>query len=252
MARGRPLVEELEALCGSLREAADAVAGTLRVTAPAGFGRQYIAPLLAEFLAAHPRLKIHLDLSDRISDLAGDGFDLAIRIGELGESDLLARKLATNQRVLCAAPAYLRARDPIVRPQDLATHDAVLLVSGRGAADTWRLTGRDGREHKVRVRGRLESNLGEITREAAVAGLGITVHSTWHVCDDLASGKLEVVLPEYRLPDSSIYALMHARRSILPRVRLFVELLARHFERPPWEKARSRAQRRGRKPGHFE
>ena len=236
--QGRELVEDLEALTSGLRRSAAEVTGTLRVTTPASFGRLYVSPLLPEFLAAHPQLRVCIDLSDRALDLVGTGFDLAIRIGVLDDSTLVARKLAANHRVLCAAPGYLRRHGEPRTPGDLERHECILLAGSRGPQDTWRLRDRDGRETAVRVRGRLESNFGEVTRDAAVAGLGIAVHSTWHVCEDLRAGRLQRVLPDHAVADSGIYAVMPQRRLVPPRVRAFTEFLAGKFgENPPWERA---------------
>lgn len=236
--QGRELVEDLEALTSGLRRSATEVTGTLRVTTPASFGRLYVSPLLPEFLLAHPQLRICIDLSDQALDLVGTGFDLAIRIGALDDSTFVARKLASNRRVLCAAPDYLRRHGVPRTPGDLEGHECILLAASRGRQDTWRLRDRDGRETVVRVRGRLESNFGEVTRDAAIAGLGIAVHSTWHVCEDLRAGRLQLVLPNHAVADSGIYAVMPQRRLVPPRVRAFIDFLAGKFgENPPWERA---------------
>jgi len=230
--RGRPLVQDLEALTGSLQEAAGEVSGTLSVTVPASFGRQYISPLLPEFLRRHPRLKLQIDLSDQHRDLVREGFDLAIRIGELHDSTLVAKRIARSQRVLCASPAYLKRRGVPKAPGDLAAHDCLPLSRA-----VWRLRDPAGKEVSVRVRGPLESNLGEVLRDAAIAGIGIALHSTWHVCEDLRAGRLQQVLPRYSLPESGIYAVMPQRRWVLPRARAFVDFLAERFGDPPiWER----------------
>jgi DNA-binding transcriptional LysR family regulator len=240
VADGRALIEDLQALTGGLREAAQGISGTLRVSLPASFGRQYISPLVPEFLARHPRVKLHVDLSDQYRDLVSDGFDLAIRIGALRDSKLVGRRLAPNRRVLCAAPDYLRRHGRPQVPEDLAMHECLLLAGNRHAHDVWTLRKPKGGEVSVRVRGRLESNLGEVIRDAALAGLGIALHSTWHVCEDLAAGRLELVLPHYRPPESGIYALMPERRLVLPRARAFADFLAERFGRtPPWDRKRS-------------
>jgi DNA-binding transcriptional LysR family regulator len=241
--RGRALVEDLEALTGELRQTGTDVSGTLRMTASASFGRQYLSPLLPEFLARHPRVRISVDLSDLMKDLVSSGFDLAIRIGALEDSTLVARKLAPNRRMLCASPAYLAKHGAPATPADLAAHECLLLVGSQGRQDLWRMTDHNGRETAVRVSGRFESNYGEVLRDACVAGLGVALHSTWHVSEDLRSGRLRQVLPHYRLADSGIYALMPQRRLVPLRVRAFADFLAEKFgETPPWE--RSAAKRR--------
>ena len=236
--RGRGLVEDLEALTSELRRSGADVSGTLRMTASASFGRQYLSPLLPEFLALHPNVRISVDLSDVMKDLVSSGFDLAIRIGALEDSTLVARKLAVNRRVLCASPAYLARRGTPSTPADLSAHECLLLVGSQGRQDHWRMTDHNGREVAVRVEGRFESNYGEVLRDAAVAGLGIALHSTWHVCEDLRSGRLRQVLPHYRLADSGIYAVMPQRRLVPLRVRAFADFLAEKFaDVPPWERA---------------
>lgn len=236
--QGRALVEDLEALTGGLRQASNDVTGTLRVTTSASFGRLYISPLLPEFMARHPRVKLSINLNDQRLDLISSGFDLAIRIGALDDSSLVARKLADNRRVLCASPEYLRKHGAPRTPEDLANHECVLLVGSAGRQDVWRMNDRDGREIAVRVGGRIESNYGEVILDAVVAGLGIAMHSAWHACEDLRAGRLQVVLPEYPIATTGIYAVMPQRRLVPPRVRAFVDFFAEKFgENPPWEKA---------------
>jgi molybdate transport repressor ModE-like protein len=233
---GRPLIQDLEALAGGLQAAAGEVSGTLSVSVPASFGRQYISPLLPEFLGRHPQLKLSIDLSDQMRDLVREGFDLAIRVGELHDSTLVARRIARSQRVLCASPAYLKRRGVPRVPEDLTAHDC-LPLSRDGSGTLWRLRDSAGKEVAVRVRGPLESNLGEVLRDAAVAGLGIALQSTWHVCEDLRAGRLQLVLPRHSLPESGIYAVMPQRRLVLPRARAFADFLAERFGDPPiWER----------------
>lgn len=235
--QGRALVEDLDALTSGLRGHAAEVAGTLRVTMSASFGRQYVSPLLPEFLARHPRVRLSTHLSDQLIDLVSAGFDLAIRIGALDDSRLVARQLASNRRVLCAAPEYLRRHGAPRTPQELGEHECLLLVGSGGRQDVWRMSDAQGHEHAVRVRGRFESNYGELLRDAALAGLGIALHSTWHVCNELRTGRLRVVLPEYPVADTGIHAVMPQRRLVPPRVRAFVDFLAERFgDAPPWER----------------
>jgi DNA-binding transcriptional LysR family regulator len=235
--QGRSLVEELDVLTSSLRTNAKVIAGTLRVSLPASFGRQYISPLLPEFMTRHPRLKLHVDLSDQMRDLVGEGLDLAIRIGTLKDSELVATRLAPNRRVLCASPDYLRRHGTPKKPEDLAKHECLLMAVGRDSTDVWRLRGPDEQEIDVRVPSRIKSNLGEVIRDATLGGLGISLHSTWHVCEDLRAGRLKLVLPDYRLPESAIYAVMPQRHMVLPRVKAFVDFLSQHFgDAPPWER----------------
>lgn len=233
--QGRGLVEELEALGSSLRHAGHAVAGTLRVTTASSFGRQYLSPLLPEFMARHPQLRLSMHLDDRVVDLVSAGFDLAVRIGTLDDSTLVARKLAPNRRLLCASPDYLRRHGSPRTPSELAQHECLVLVGSQGRQDQWRFQDPDGREISVRVRGRIEANTGELLSDAALGGLGIALHSHWHVCRDLRAGRLVPVLPEFRIPDTGVYAVMPQRRLMPPRVRALVDFLAERFATPPWE-----------------
>ena len=235
--QGRVLVEELETLGAGLREAAQEIAGTLRMTMSASFGRQYVSPRLPAFLARHPKLRLSIHLSDNVVDLVSEGFDLAIRIGVLDDSRLVARRIAPNRRVLCASPDYLHRRGRPRTPGDLADHDCLLLFGSGGRQDVWRLGTPTGGEVAVRVQGRLESNFGEVLRDASLAGEGIVIHSLWHVADDLRAGRLEVVLPDYPLATTAISAVMPQRRLVPPRVRAFTEFLIEEFgDAPPWER----------------
>lgn len=243
-AQGRVLVEDLEALTSGLRQAGMQVTGTIRVSTSSSFGRQYVSPLLSRFLARYPGVRISVNFSDEVLDLVSSGFDLAVRIGALNDSTLVARQLAKNQRVLCASPAYLRRHGAPKTPADLQRHQCLVLVGSQGRLDVWRLTDAKGHETAVRVTGRLESNVGESLRDAAVAGLGIALHSTWHICDDLARGRLQIVLPKYTIADTGIYAVMPQRRLVPPRVRAFIDFLAEQFAEEPWKRSHA-----SRKPG---
>lgn len=234
--QGRPLVEEFEALASGLRRAGSDVAGNLRVTMGATFGRMYVSPLLPEFMSRYPLVRVVAHLSDQTVDLVGDGFDLAIRIGELDDSSLVSRRIAANRRVLCASPDYLRRHGAPQAPDELAQRDCLLLFDSHRRRDHWHLRHADGAEVEVRVSGRLESTLGELLRDAAVAGEGIAMFSYWHVAADLGEGRLQVVLPEWTIPETGIHAVMPQRRFIPPRVRAFVDFLSEKFgDPPPWK-----------------
>lgn len=236
--QGRPLVEDLESLAGGLRQAGVAAAGTLRVTMSAAFGRLYVSPLLPRFMALHPQVRLSVHLSDNVVDLVSEGFDLAIRIGTLRDSSLVARRLAGNRRMLCASPDYLRRHGTPATPADLAAHACLLLTGSDGRQDTWRLQGADG-EIAVRVAGPLETNFGEVLRDAAVNGQGIALHSEWHVAEDLRQGRLRQVLADYPLAETGIHAVMPQRRLVPPRVRAFVEFMqAELADPPPWARPR--------------
>ncbi|WP_043931375.1 substrate binding domain-containing protein, partial [Xanthomonas citri] len=236
--RGRVLVEDLDALAEDLRESAHDVGGVLRMTMSASFGRQYVSPLLPEFQARHPRLRISAHLSDDLVDLVKQGFDLAIRIGPLEDSGLVARRIADNRRTLAASPAYLQRHGTPRTPDELAQHAGVLLMGRDGRQDVWTLQTPDGGLVRVRMQSRFESNFGELVRDAVVAGQGIAVHSYWHIADELRSGRLVHVMPDYPPPASQISAVMPARQLHPPRVRAFVDFLQERLgEQPPWELA---------------
>jgi DNA-binding transcriptional LysR family regulator len=233
--QGRALVEDLEALTSGLRRGAAEVSGTLRITMSSTFGRQYMSPILPAFLARYPQVRLSVHLSDQYVDLIGAGFDLALRIGTLEDSRLVARKLTTNKRVLCASPAYLRLHGTPQIPEDLLKHECLMLVGSAGRQDVWRMRDAQGQEHVVRVRGRFESTMGELLHDAVVADMGIAQHSTWHVSNDLRSGLLQVVLPDYPIDDTGIYAVMPQRRLVPLRVRAFIDFFIEQLgEIPPW------------------
>ena len=235
--QGRGLVDDLGTLFGSLQDSGQQVGGTLRVTTSATFGRLYLSPLLLEFLDRHPQLQVNVDLNDRVVDLVSEGFDLAIRIGALDDSTLVARSLAPNRWVLVASPDYLARRGRPQLPSDLEAHDCLVLTGASGRQDQWTLGDGRGGETTVRVRGRIESNFGELLRDAAVAGRGIALHSTWHVAGDLRAGRLQQVLPEHPPATTGIWAVMPQRRLVPPRVRALVDFLAKRLgDTPPWER----------------
>lgn len=246
--QGASLLEDLDALTSGLGRSGRDVTGTLRITMPAAFGRRYISPLLPRFLARHPDVDMHVVVADEMLDLTREGLDLAIRIGALEDSSLVSRRIASNRRLLCASPGYLRRLGPPGTPDALARHSCLVLVGRSGPIDRWTLRGPKGQQVSMRVRGRIRSNSGDVIHEAALAGEGIALLSAWHACDDLRSGRLQQVLPGWSLPDSGIYAVMPGRRQVLPRVRAFVAFLAAAFEPvPPWE----HASRKRLEPGRF-
>ncbi|MGQ4878670.1 LysR family transcriptional regulator [Billgrantia sp. LNSP4103-1] len=235
--QGREAVEDLEALMSGLHQSTREVTGTLRLTMPPTFGRLYVSPLLPRFLSRYPRLRLDLDLDDQRRDIVGSGFDLAIRIGSLTDSTMVARRLATNRRVLCASPAYLKRHGTPRTPEELPQHECLVLTDGEGETGTWRLRDANGERCTVKVSGRIRCSQGELLRDAAVAGLGIVQHSIWHVCDDLRAGRLQQVLPDCTLPEAGIHAVMPQRRLVPPRVRAFIDFLVEQWEPvPPWER----------------
>lgn len=198
----------------------DAAVGHLRVTSTFAFGLRWLGPLLQEFQQANPGLHIHLDTSDTVANIVENGYDLAIRFGSLADSSLIARQLAPNIRVICAAPSYLALRGRPEQPEDLLAHDIVAF--GDPANTDWAFL--DGRS--IAVRGKLSSNNGELAHRWALEGAGLVLKSLWDVHDDLNAGRLEVVLPQFRLPAAPIHAIYPHSRLTAAKVRLCVEFLA--------------------------
>lgn len=207
--------------------------GTLKVTAPTAFGRLHIAPYLGRFLADYPDLNLDLDLSDTFVDIVGAGFDVAIRVAELEDSSLVAKKLAPNHRVICAAPDYLERAGAPQTLAELNDHNCL----APAAQEVWRLQGPDG-PASVRVHGNIRTNSTEVVREAVLAGLGVALRSTWDVGPELKSGRLKIVLPEYHeSPRVAVYAVYPCRQYVPAKLRVFVDFLAELFgPEPYWDK----------------
>lgn len=210
--------------------------GILKVTAPTSFSRRHIAPHLPLFFAKYPEIELDIHLSDHYVDIIRDGFDLAIRIGELKDSSLVARKLAPSKRVMCASPKYIAERGAPAALADLESHNCL----SAGAQDTWRIEGPDGIKH-LRVRGNIRTNSSELVREALLAGLGIGLRSTWDISDELESGLLNVVLPEYRGASTvAVYAVYPCREFMPAKVSVFIDFLAELYGNEPyWERGAS-------------
>jgi DNA-binding transcriptional LysR family regulator len=198
--------------------------GHVRVTAPAGFGRRHVAPLVPAFVAAHPDVTVSLDLSDRLADIVNEGIDVAVRIGRLDDSTLVGIRLADNRRVVVASPAYLAAHGTPAHPEALARH-ACLTFGARGSQSRGWLFEVDGQVVPVRVTGPLECNDGAVLHEWALAGHGLAWRSMWEVAGELASGRLVTVLDDFRAPDDAIHALFAQRRHLPLRVRMFIDHL---------------------------
>ncbi|MBS0372666.1 MAG: LysR family transcriptional regulator [Proteobacteria bacterium] len=203
--------------------------GHIKVSAPAGFGRRHVAPLVRDFLAANPEVTCSLDLSDRLVDLVNEGVDCAIRIGELSDSSLVSVRLADNRRVVVASPSYLARNGIPQTPDELARHDCLSLDPQRG----WVFADLDatGRTRTVKVSGRFECNDGTVLHEWALGGIGLAWRSMWEVERDLASGALVSVLDEWAAPATGIYAVFPQNRRLPLRVRLLIDHLRGVFGR---------------------
>jgi DNA-binding transcriptional LysR family regulator len=221
------LAQARDALARQRRE----ISGLLRITAPHGFGRRRLVPLLAQFSASHPQLRIQLHLSDHVLDLIGGGFDIAIRYGELRDSGLVARELIHNRRILCASPDYLRIRGQPQRLADLARHRCI--VTGASPVTEWRF---GNRRHSpaMRITGHIVCNDGEAAQAMALEGMGIVLKSIWDVADDLQSGRLVQVLPKHAVSEAPLNAVYLRGHNRVPRVRAFIDYLGDRFARPPY------------------
>jgi DNA-binding transcriptional LysR family regulator len=205
--------------------------GHVRVTAPAGFGRRHVAPLVAPFLDANQDVTISLDLSDRLADIVNEGIDVAIRIGQLDDSSLVGLQLAANQRVVVASPRYLAERGVPSHPDDLAKHECLTFGTYGNQARGWLFTV-DGKPTPVRVSGAMECNDGAVLHDWALAGRGLAWRSMWEVRDDLAAGTLVTVLDAFAAPDNAIYAVFPQRRHLPLRVRMFIDHLKNTYASP--------------------
>lgn len=198
--------------------------GHVRITAPAGFGRRHVAPLLPAFLAANPEVSLSLELSDGLADIVSEGFDLAVRIGMLDDSSLVGIKLADNTRVVVASPAYLAEHGRPAHPRDLPAHQCLTFGNYGNQARGWQFRV-DGETVSTRVAGRMHSNDGSVLRDWALAGCGLAWRSLWEVSGDLAEGRLVTVLDEFAAQDNGIYAVFPQRRHLALRVRMLVDFL---------------------------
>ncbi len=208
--------------------------GALRVNAPMVFGVRYLAAAVAEFGALHPRLRVDLSLNDRVVDLVEEGYDVAVRIGDLADTSLIARRLAPCRIVLCASPGYLARAGAPERPEDLRQHNCILYTYSR-TGSAWRLH-RDGEAVEVRSQGNLTANNGDALLAASLADAGICNHPTFIAADALRDGRLVQVLPEWSLSSLTVYAMYPSIRNLSPKVRAFVDFLAGRFgDTPPWD-----------------
>ncbi|MET4576927.1 LysR family transcriptional regulator [Ottowia thiooxydans] len=215
--------------------------GHLRITAPAGFGRRHVAPLVPEFYAQHPRLRISLNLSDRVIDLAGEGYDCAVRVGDLPDSSLISVRLADNRRVCVATPDYLLRHGTPLHPRDLAQHHCLVLSSDASQTRGWAFSDQGVVTH-LRPDGPLDCSDGQVLHDWCLAGHGIAWRSIWEVEQDIASGRLQPVLEAFAAMPNGIYAILpHPTKHLPLRVRLWVDFLKVRYGDPAFWAGRSPA-----------
>lgn len=233
-ARLQPLLAELDEAADEARQAQTMPRGRLRVTAPVSFGALHLAPALPAFMERYPEVEIDLSLADRFVNLIEDGFDMAVRIGRLADSSLIARKLAPIRRVICASPAYLAAHPAPRIPADLADHWCLNHFALEGE---WRLRDPDGGEKIIRGPSRFRTDSGEVLRIMALAGHGMIALPTFFVGDDLKAGRLVSVLVGFVPQHSAVHAVYPSGRHPPARLRAFLDFLSEIYGPvPPWDR----------------
>jgi LysR family transcriptional regulator, transcriptional activator for dmlA len=214
-------IREMDDLVGSSRAAPR---GLLRVNATLGFGRTTIAPLMSAFAQRYPEVEIQLQLTDSPIDLVEEGFDLAVRFGDLPDTRLSARRIMSNRRFLCASPAYLERHGQPSTLADLSLHRCIIHRQNDDAYGIWRFT-RNRKTEVVKVHGALSSNDGDIVLGWAIDGHGILIRSEWDLSKHLEAGRLQLVLPGFTLQPADLYVYYPSRRNLSPRVRAFIDFL---------------------------
>ena len=213
--------------------------GHLRITAPAGFGRRHVAPLVPLFCEIHPDVHVSLNLSDRVVDIAAEAYDCAVRVGDLPDSSLVSARLADNRRLCVATPEYLRRRGTPRHPAELARHDCLVLSSDASQTRGWAFQvpldpPEPGMTELIHLRpgGPLDCSDGQVLHAWCLAGYGIAWRSTWEVEADIAAGKLVPILEAFAAPPNGIYAVFPQRKHMPLRVRLWVDYLRQHYSQP--------------------
>ncbi len=238
-AEGKAFLPYAEEVLASVEAAKGAVGvghsnptGTLRVTAPASFGRMHLIPAMKGFMERYPELNVEFRFSDSIIDMVEGGFDVAIRVAELKDSSLIARKLAPDRRVVVASPSYLDEFGVPEKPQDLIQHQCINLIG----LDNWMFRSEEG-VVSVKTSGRLRCDNGDAMRDATTGGLGISINSIWSAYEQLDSGELVEILQNYPLAmDASIWAVYPSSRLIALKVRAFIDYFSDYFGQPAyWE-----------------
>ena len=238
--RGRAILGAMDELSDVLSERRNEVTGQLALIAPLGFGRRYIAPVVATFQTRHPSVQVELLLTDRPASTLLASCDLAIHLGSLAEVDptLTVRQLAPNERIMCASPAYVAERGRPQTPADLKGHACIALRENEEDVTLWRMRPKAGKAwESLRIAPSLASNDGEVVKAWAVAGRGVIVRSEWDVAEDLRAGRLVRVLPDYEMPAAPVVVLISGRREArTARTRRFLDFLAGTLDPPEWRR----------------
>ena len=228
---GSAFLEDCQRLLSDLSNAEASVSaggvkasGYLRITAPAGFGRRHVAPLVPRFISLHPEVNVSLNLSDRVVDIVNEGVDCAVRVGDLPDSSLVSVRLADNRRLCVATPEYLKRAGTPKHPQDLTRHQCLTLSSDASQTRGWAFSV-DGTVTHLRPSGRLDCSDGQVLHDWCMAGQGIAWRSTWEVEQEVASGQLLSVLDDFAAPPNGIYAVFPHAKHLPLRVRLWIDFL---------------------------
>ncbi|MDO8449405.1 MAG: LysR family transcriptional regulator [Rhodoferax sp.] len=228
LAQARRILADIDDMEQLVSSSVAAPKGLLRVNATLGFGRSNIAPLISDFVKRYPDVQVQLQLTVNPPPLTEDAFDVCIRFGEPPDARVVARRIAGNRRLLCAAPAYLARHGTPQVPNDLAQHNCIGIRQGDEAYGIWRLTS-GKRSETVKVRGNLNTNDGEIAVNWALAGHGILMRAEWDIAKYLRSGRLRQVLENWQTPPADIHAVYPQRLQTAARVRAFVEFVVQAF-----------------------
>jgi DNA-binding transcriptional LysR family regulator len=231
--RCRYILDEIDEMENAVGEATLKAQGLLRINAPMSFGALHLAKAIADYQRVQPHVSVNLTLDDRTVDIVSEGYDMAIRIGRLSESSLIARKLAPVKLVVCAAPGYFRERGTPTSPEDLKSHEC-LAYAYYSENDRWRFKAKDGTQHEVRIKGRFSANNGDALRQAAIAGTGLVLQPTFIVGKDIHDNRLQPVLDDYEVEQLAVYAVYPHRQYLSGKVRTFVDFLADYFGSPPY------------------
>jgi DNA-binding transcriptional LysR family regulator len=237
---GSAFLEDCQRLLADLANAEASVSaggvkasGHLRITAPAGFGRRHVAPLVPKFIAQHPEVSVSLNLGDRVVDIVNEGFDCAVRVGDLPDSSLISVRLADNRRLCVATPGYLKRAGLPQHPSDLSRHECLTLSSDASQSRGWAFLV-DGAVTHLRPSGRLDCSDGQVLHDWCVEGLGIAWRSTWEVESEVAAGRLQSVLDDFAAPPNGIYAVFPHAKHLPLRVRLWIDFIKHSFGDPAY------------------
>lgn len=225
---GSRILDDIQQLEQALAAGRQVPRGLLRINAGFGFGRRHLGPAMADFIALYPQVEGQLHLSDRPLDLAAEGVDVGIRFGLGPDSGLMARKIASNRRLLCAAPDYLCRHPAPAVPADLTRHHCIVIRENDRAFNTWRLVSDSG-PASIKVSGPLSANHGEVAVEWALKGLGVLLRSEWDIAPYLRSGELVRILPHWSGAEADIHAVYLQRHHLSAKIRVFIDFLAERF-----------------------